>query len=46
MRADRKLRMEKVTSSVRDWLVCEHSKDITWGSRVAVWGEQREIMRQ
>ena len=40
------LRMEKVTSSVRDWLVGEHSKDITWGPRLAVWGEQRERKRQ
>lgn len=39
------LRMEKVTSSVRDWLVHEHSKDITWGPRLAVWGEQREMKR-
>lgn len=46
MGADRMLRMQKVTGSVREWLVCEHSKDITWGPRVAVWGEQREIMRQ
>lgn len=46
MRADRMLRMEKVTSSVRDWLVGEHSKDITWGPRLAVWGEQRERKRQ
>lgn len=31
MRPDRTLRMEEATRSARDWLLCEHSQDITWG---------------